>query len=126
MVRRHFARTASLYDALQSIIGHELRQCFEPPQEMTAELQNLVRLLGQQREKSPDEWGYVDDAHRPPQCRFFAHAPSRVGLRICIDRSLAVGNANQFGWFVFAIIVSSQRRGKSKDQWWSAVLRRLR
>jgi hypothetical protein len=65
MVRRHFARTsstllppqASLYDALQSIIGHELRQCFEPPQEMTAELQNLVMLLGEQREKSPDERG---------------------------------------------------------------------
>jgi hypothetical protein len=41
-----------------------------------------------------------------------AWSSRRVGLGICIDRSLAVGNANQFGWFVPAIILSSQRGGQ--------------
>ena len=43
-------------------------------------------------------------------CEGVVLAPRWAG--ICIDCSLAVGDANQLGWFVLAIIVSSQRGGR--------------
>ena len=61
--RRHLARASyallppqtSLYAAMQSIIGRELRRCFEPRQDMGPELRSLLimRLDDEQKERKP-------------------------------------------------------------------------
>jgi hypothetical protein len=59
MLRRHLSRVSSkllpsdtsLYNAMQAIIGQELRARYEPPQEVPPEMLRLLAHLDEQAEK---------------------------------------------------------------------------